>query len=53
MTERIVQAAQERDKRHQMVMAKNIGKLSTKGAQKRQAALLCRSLIKMIKGGGR
>ena len=51
MTKRIIQLSNEDNKRHQIEMAKNIGKLSSKAAQKRQASLLCQSLVKMIKGG--
>jgi len=51
MTKRIIQLSNEDNKRHQIEMAKNIGKLSSKAAQKRQASLLCRSLIQMMRGG--
>lgn len=34
----------------QDAMAKNIGKLKSKDAKKRQAHVLCRSLVAMIKG---
>lgn len=49
MTERIIPPSNERNKAHQMAMARNIGKLSTKAAQKRQAHLLCLSLKQNIK----
>jgi hypothetical protein len=35
---------------HQDRMAQNIGKLKSKDAKKRQASMLCRSLVAMIKG---
>lgn len=38
-------------KRQQMKMAKNVANLKTKAAQKRQAHLLCASLIASIKAG--
>ena len=38
-------------KRQQMAMAKNIANLKTKAAQKRQAHVLCTSLIESIKAG--
>lgn len=50
MNNSILFDAKDRVKAHQMAMAKNIGRLSSKAAQKRQASLLCRSLVKMIKG---
>jgi hypothetical protein len=31
-------------------MAENIGKLKSKDAKKRQASMLCRSLVAMIRG---
>lgn len=49
MNKLILQKYRETVKAQQMAMAKNIGKLATKKAQKRQAHLLCESLKQSIK----
>lgn len=51
MNKPILQDDKETVKARQLAMAKNIGKLSNTAAQKRQARLLCRSLIQMMRGG--
>jgi hypothetical protein len=38
------------DQEKQMDMARNIGQLKDKQSKKRQARMLCQSLVKMIKG---
>lgn len=52
MNKLILQKDREDVKAHQMAMAKNIAKLTTKPAQKRQAHLLCESLKQGIKERG-
>jgi hypothetical protein len=49
MNKIILQKGREAVKAHQMAMAKNIVKLTTKATQKRQAHLLCESLKQSIK----
>ncbi|PVY68626.1 hypothetical protein C7440_1037 [Pusillimonas noertemannii] len=49
MNEQILFDARDRVKAQQMAMARNISKLTTKTAQKRQAHLLCESLKQSIR----
>ena len=48
MNNQILFEAKDRVKAHQMAMARNIARLTTKRAQKQQAHLLCESLKKNI-----
>jgi len=52
MNEPILQKDREAVKAQQMAMARNIGKLASKKAQKRQAHLLCESLKQSTKERG-